>query len=82
MTAEQAEHANQARTAESVEQSEQVERFEVTRAITAPATRIFDLLCDPNGHVAIDSSGMLQSADGEAVRAAGTRSSCTWTARR
>lgn len=51
--------------------TERVERFEATRAIAAPATRIFGLLCDPNGHVAIDSSGMLQAADGDAVRAAG-----------
>ncbi|GAA3893162.1 hypothetical protein GCM10023084_52530 [Streptomyces lacrimifluminis] len=73
MAAEQADQS-QARTAEqpeSVENVDNVERFEVTRAIAAPATRIFGLLCDPNGHVAIDSSGMLQSADGEAVRAAG-----------
>lgn len=51
--------------------AEQVERFEVSREIAAPPTRIFGLLCDPDGHVAIDSSGMLQSADGEQVRAAG-----------
>ena len=69
MAAEQAEHANQAQTA--TEQPETVERFEVSRAIAAPATRIFGLLCDPDGHVTIDSSGMLQSADGETVRAAG-----------
>ncbi|WP_055527981.1 polyketide cyclase [Streptomyces graminilatus] len=48
-----------------------VERFEVSRFIAAPASRIFALLCDPDGHVAIDASGMLQSADGEPVRAAG-----------
>ena len=41
------------------------ERFEVRRQIAAPAEKIFKLLCDPRGHVAIDSSGMLQSADGE-----------------
>lgn len=52
-------------------QDETVERFEVTRFIAAPATRIFGLLCDPDGHVAIDASGMLQAADGEPVRAAG-----------
>ena len=40
------------------------ERFEVQRQIAAPPERIFALLCDPKGHVAIDSSGMLQSADG------------------
>ncbi|MGW0838934.1 SRPBCC family protein [Streptomyces sp. NPDC002787] len=48
-----------------------VERFEVSRDIAAPPARIFSLLCDPRGHVAIDSSGMLQAADGEAVREAG-----------
>ncbi|WP_264991121.1 polyketide cyclase, partial [Mycobacterium kiyosense] len=29
------------------------------------------VLCDPQGHVAIDSSGMLQDADGDPVRAVG-----------
>ncbi len=47
------------------------ERFSVSRRIDAPPARIFRLLCDPNGHVAIDSTGMLQSADGDRVRAAG-----------
>jgi hypothetical protein len=47
------------------------ERIEVARAIAAPAHDIFRLLCDPQGHVAIDSSGMLMSASGEAVGAAG-----------
>lgn len=65
MTAEQAEQAEQ------VDQAEQAERCEVARVIAAPAARIFGLLCEPDGHVAIDSSGMLQSAEGEAVRAAG-----------
>ncbi|MDQ3403699.1 MAG: polyketide cyclase [Actinomycetota bacterium] len=49
------------------------ERFDVRREIAAPAKKIFDLLCDPAGHVAIDSSGMLQSADGRPVRAVGDR---------
>jgi hypothetical protein len=44
------------------------ERFEVRRQIAAPPAVIFALLCDPQGHVAIDSSGMLQSADGAPVR--------------
>ncbi|MEU6227029.1 polyketide cyclase [Streptomyces sp. NPDC047042] len=52
-------------------QPNHVKRFEVSRVIGAPPTRIFGLLCDPAGHVAIDSSGMLQSADGDSVRAAG-----------
>jgi hypothetical protein len=47
------------------------ERIEVSRAIAAPAPDIFRLLCDPQGHVTIDSSGMLMSASGEPVGAAG-----------
>jgi hypothetical protein len=48
-----------------------VERFEVQRDIAAPPGRIFELLCDPSGHVTIDSSGMLQSAQGDPVRQIG-----------
>ena len=47
------------------------ERIEVQRTITAPPADIFAVLCDPQGHVAIDSSGMLQDAEGAAVAAAG-----------
>ena len=47
------------------------ERIEVPRLIPAAAADIFRLLCDPRGHVAIDSSGMLQSASGEPVSAVG-----------
>ncbi len=47
------------------------ERLEASRRINAPAADIFTLLCDPHGHVAIDSSGMLQDADGVPVGAAG-----------
>ncbi|WBQ07001.1 SRPBCC family protein [Kribbella sp. CA-293567] len=43
------------------------ERFEVRREIAASPSDIFAVLRDPRGHVAIDSSGMLQSADGEPV---------------
>jgi hypothetical protein len=43
------------------------ERIEVTRTIAAEPAAIFAVLRDPQGHVAIDSSGMLQSADGEPV---------------
>ncbi|MEV0095916.1 polyketide cyclase [Streptomyces sp. NPDC050738] len=43
------------------------ERFEVRRQIAAPPEKIFALLCEPAGHVAIDSSGMLQSAEGDPV---------------
>jgi len=47
------------------------ERFEVQRQLAAAPAEVFALLCDPNGHVAIDSSGMLQSADGKPVAAVG-----------
>jgi hypothetical protein len=47
------------------------ERIETQRTIAASASDIFAVLCDPHGHVAIDSSGMLQDADGAAVQAVG-----------
>ncbi len=47
------------------------ERIEIQRTIAAPAPDIFAVLCDPHGHVAIDSSGMLQDAEGESVGAVG-----------
>jgi hypothetical protein len=47
------------------------ERIEVGRTIAADPTTIFDVLRDPRGHVAIDSSGMLQDATGEPVSAVG-----------
>jgi len=47
------------------------ERFEVQREIAASPAAIFAVLCDPNGHVAIDSSGMLQSAEGAPVQGVG-----------
>jgi hypothetical protein len=47
------------------------ERIEVQRTIEAEPAAIFAVLRDPQGHVAIDSSGMLQSADGEPVSAVG-----------
>jgi len=46
-------------------------RIETDRVIAAPAADIFAVLCDPQGHVAIDSSGMLQDASGEPVTGAG-----------
>jgi hypothetical protein len=47
------------------------DRIEVQRTIgTDPAT-IFAVLCDPHGHVAIDSSGMLMDATGNPARATG-----------
>ena len=47
------------------------ERIEVARTIAAEPAAIFSVLRDPQGHVAIDSSGMLQSADGQPVSAVG-----------
>lgn len=47
------------------------ERIEVQRTIPAPPANIFAVLCDPQGHVAIDATGMLQSADGDPARAVG-----------
>ncbi len=47
------------------------ERLEVQRTIAADPATIFRLLCDPQGHVAIDSSGMLMDATGEPVTAVG-----------
>lgn len=47
------------------------ERIEVTRPVTAPPEEVFALLCDPQGHVAIDASGMLQDAEGERVTEVG-----------
>ena len=47
------------------------ERLEVSRTIAANPATIFRLLCDPQGHVAIDSSGMLMDAEGEPVAAVG-----------
>jgi hypothetical protein len=47
------------------------ERYEVQRTIGADPQLIFQVLCDPRGHVAIDSSGMLMSADGDPVAAVG-----------
>lgn len=47
------------------------DRFEVSREIAAVPEKVFALLCEPSGHVAIDASGMLQSAEGERVRQVG-----------
>jgi hypothetical protein len=47
------------------------ERLEVQRTIAADPATIFRLLCDPQGHVAIDSSGMLMAATGKPVTAVG-----------
>ncbi len=47
------------------------ERLETQRTIRAAAPAIFEVLCDPQGHVDIDSSGMLMSASGDPVGAVG-----------
>ncbi len=47
------------------------ERLEVQRTIPADPAAVFRLLCDPQGHVAIDSSGMLMDATGDPVTAVG-----------
>ncbi|MGD0321047.1 MAG: SRPBCC family protein [Acidimicrobiales bacterium] len=46
-------------------------RLEVQRTIATDPATIFRLLCDPQGHVAIDSSGMLMGATGEPVTTVG-----------
>ena len=48
-----------------------VQRLEVQRIIAADPAAIFQILCDPHGHVAIDSSGMLMDATGAPVTAVG-----------
>jgi hypothetical protein len=47
------------------------EHIETQRTIPAPAPEIFAVLCDPQGHIAIDSTGMLQAAEGDPVTAVG-----------
>ncbi|HVB43948.1 MAG TPA: SRPBCC family protein [Streptosporangiaceae bacterium] len=47
------------------------ERIEVQRTIPAEPAAIFRLLCDPRGHVAIDSTGMLMDATGDPASAVG-----------
>src|SRR5690606_1956799 len=49
------------------------ERIEVHRPIAAEPGAIFGVLSDPQGHVAIDSSGMLMSATGDPVAGVGDR---------
>ena len=49
------------------------DRIEVQRTIAAPAADIFAVLTDPQGHVAIDASGMLQDATGDPARRVGDR---------
>ena len=47
------------------------ERIEVQRTIAAEPEAIFAVLADPQGHVTIDSSGMLLDATGDPVTAVG-----------
>jgi hypothetical protein len=47
------------------------ERLEVQRPIAASPSEIFRLVSDPQGHVAIDASGMLMGATGEPARGVG-----------
>jgi hypothetical protein len=47
------------------------ERMEIQRTIDAEPPAIFRVLCDPQGHVAIDSTGMLMDADGKPVTGVG-----------
>lgn len=49
------------------------ERLQTSRVIDAGAADVFAVLADPQGHVAIDASGMLQDAKGEVVHAVGDR---------
>jgi uncharacterized protein YndB with AHSA1/START domain len=49
------------------------ERIEIERTIPADPATIFALLTDPQGHVTIDSSGMLMDATGDPVKAEGDR---------
>ena len=47
------------------------ERMEVRRAIAADPASIFSIVSSPEGHVAIDASGMLMSATGSPATAVG-----------
>ena len=47
------------------------DRIEAQRTIHAEPSAIFALLCDPAGHVSIDSSGMLMRATGSPVTGVG-----------
>jgi hypothetical protein len=49
------------------------QRLSVQRAIAAEPSAIFEVLTTPSGHVAIDASGMLMSADGDRVTRVGDR---------
>lgn len=51
--------------------SDRTTRLAAVRDLASPPDRVFAVLCDPQGHVAIDSSGMLQDATGSPVAAVG-----------
>jgi hypothetical protein len=51
--------------------AESAQRLEASRVIAADADAIFALLREPSGHVAIDATGMLMAASGEAAQAVG-----------
>jgi len=58
-------------TIETNAEGASAERIEVSRIVHAAPSAVFELLTDPAGHVAIDSSGMLMSAEGAEVNAVG-----------
>ena len=47
------------------------DRFDVQRLIAATPQKVFAVVSDPKGQVAIDSSGMLQSSTGDPVQQVG-----------
>ena len=47
------------------------ERIEIQRTIAAPPAAIWAIVSDPEGHVTIDSTGMLMSSTGPAPKAEG-----------
>jgi uncharacterized protein YndB with AHSA1/START domain len=47
------------------------QRIEVQRTIPVPASKIFSILSNPDGHVQIDATGMLMSAEGPPVTQVG-----------
>ena len=47
------------------------DRLEAQRAIAASPAEIFAVVSSPQGHVAIDASGMLMSADGDSAAKVG-----------
>jgi hypothetical protein len=49
------------------------QRLSVQRTVATDPATIFQILSSPSGHVAIDASGMLMSADGNPVTGVGDR---------